>query len=311
VCILPRVSYLEEVVVDRRILITGGASGLGRALAAAALRDGARVLITDRDAAAGELARLEFAEQLREAGRDTDRVVFLPLDVRNDADWAGAREWVQREWSGLDVLVNNAGVAHGGPIGDTSMADWDWIIDINLKGAVRGVRTFLPVFTAQGGGHVVNIASLAGLANLPNMAPYNVTKAGVISLSETMRHELAEVGVRTTVVCPSFFATNLAEGMRTTDPTFEVMARQMIAGTALPGPKLTADDVARKVLHAVDRKRFWCLPHVEGRALWLTKRYVPVAFNLSVKLGNKVMNRLVTRSAPVAQDAPVARRTHG
>jgi NAD(P)-dependent dehydrogenase (short-subunit alcohol dehydrogenase family) len=234
--------------------------------------------------------------------------VFLPLDVRTDADWTAVREWVQREWGGLDVLVNNAGVAHGGPIVDTPMADWDWIIDINLKGAIRGVRTFLPVFAAQGGGHVVNIASLAGLANLPNMAPYNVTKAGVISLSETMRHELADVGVRTTVVCPSFFATNLAEGMRATDPTFEVVARQMIAGTALPGPKLTADDVARKVLRAVDRKRFWCLPHVEGRALWLTKRYVPLAFHLSVKLSNKLVNRLATRSAPTTRSAPATPR---
>jgi NAD(P)-dependent dehydrogenase (short-subunit alcohol dehydrogenase family) len=285
-------------MVDRRILITGGASGLGRALAAGALRDGARVLITDRDTAAGELARLDFAEQLREAGQGTDRIVFLPMDVRSDADWVSVREWVQREWGGLDVLVNNAGVAHGGPIADIPMADWDWIIDINLKGAVRGVHTFLPVFTAQGSGHVVNIASLAGLANLPNMAAYNVTKAGVISLSETMRHELAEVGVRTTVVCPSFFATNLADGMRATDPSFEVVARQMLSGSVLPGPKLTADDVARKVLRAVDRRRFWCLPHVEGRALWLTKRYVPAAFNVSVKLSNKLMNRLVSRPTP-------------
>jgi short-subunit dehydrogenase len=156
----------------------------------------------------------------------------------------------------------------------------------------------------------VNIASLAGLANLPNMAPYNVTKAGVISLSETMRHELAAIGVRTTVVCPSFFATNLADGMRTTDPSFEVVARKMISG-ALPGPKLTADDVARKVLRAVDKQKFWCLPHFQGRALWLTKRYVPAAFNLSMAVGNKVMNRLVARPTPAAEQAAVSPRTRG
>src|SRR5580698_5525096 len=100
--------------MDRRILITGGASGLGRALAGAALADGARVLVTDVDRAAGELTRLEFAERLREAGKDVERVAFLPLDVRSDSDWVAAREWCRREWSGLDVLVNNAGVAHGG-----------------------------------------------------------------------------------------------------------------------------------------------------------------------------------------------------
>lgn len=277
--------------MDRRILITGGASGLGRALAAAALADGARVLITDVNVAAGELARLEFAERLRETGEDVERVAFLPLDVRDEAAWISVREWCRREWSGLDVLVNNAGVAHGGPIADIPMADWDWIIDINLKGVVRGVHTFLPLFAEQGGGHVVNIASLAGLVNMPNMAAYNVTKAAVIALSETMRHELAPAHVRTTVVCPSFFATNLADTMRATDPSFEVIARQMLAG-ALPGPKLTADDVARKVLRSLGRDRFWCLPHVEGRVLWGVKRYAPPVFWAGMRVATKVMDRL-------------------
>ena len=195
--------------MQRRILITGAASGLGKALAEAAARDGAWVLLTDVDAEAGELARLEIAEMLRESGGDPHRLAFLPLDVRDVNAWVQAREWCRREWSGLDVLVNNAGVAVGGPIADTPLTDWDWIIDINLKGVVHGVHTFLPVFTAQGAGHMVNIASLAGIANAPNMASYNVTKAGVISLSETMRYELSRKGIHTTVVCPSFFATNI------------------------------------------------------------------------------------------------------
>jgi NAD(P)-dependent dehydrogenase (short-subunit alcohol dehydrogenase family) len=291
----------KEFPVDRRILITGGASGLGRALAAAALADGARVLITDMNAAAGELARLEFAERLREAGQETDRVAFLPLDVRDETAWIAAREWCRREWSGLDVLVNNAGVAHGGPIADTPMADWNWIVEINLLGVVRGVHTFLPLFAEQGGGHVVNIASLAGLVNAPNMAPYNATKAAVISLSETMRHELARAHVRTTVVCPSFFATNLADTMRTTDPSFEVIARQMIAG-ATPGPKLTADDVARKVLRAMGKERFWCLPHLEGRLLWGMKRYAPPLFLGGMRVATRLMDRLAA-SGRVADDA--------
>jgi NAD(P)-dependent dehydrogenase (short-subunit alcohol dehydrogenase family) len=276
-------------------------------LAAAALADGARVLITDVNAAAGELARLEFAERLREKNSPTDRVAFLPLDVRDEAAWVAAREWCRREWSGLDVLVNNAGVAHGGPIVATPMADWDWIIDINLKGVVRGVHTFLPLFAEQGGGHVVNIASLAGLVNAPNMAPYNATKAAVISLSETMRHELAQVGVRTTVVCPSFFATNLADTMRATDPSFEVIARQMISG-AVPGPKLTAQDVARKVLRAVDRQRFWCLPHVEGRLLWGMKRYAPPLFHGGLRVATKLMDRLAASGRVADQVRQMERR---
>lgn len=277
--------------MDRRILITGAASGLGRALAQAALDDGARVLLTDQDPAAGELARLELAERIREAGGDVERVAFLALDVRDDAAWDNARQWCAREWGGLDVLVNNAGVAAAGPVADIPMDDWDWILEINLKGVIRGVRTFVPMFTDQGAGHVVNIASLAGLMNLANMASYNVTKAGVISLSETMRCELEPLGIRTTVVCPSFFQTNLADRMRTTDPSFEVMARKAIAGEIFPGPKLTADDVARKVLRAVDRKKFLLLPHLETRLLWAVKRLAPTPFTKAMAAGNRIVEK--------------------
>ncbi len=277
--------------MDRRILITGAASGLGKALATAAVEDGARVLLTDADPAAGELARLELAERIRESGGDAGRVAFLALDVRDDAAWDAAREWCEREWSGLDVLVNNAGVAAAGPISDIPMGDWDWILDINLKGVIRGVRTFVPVFTAQGSGHVVNIASLAGLMNLANMSSYNVTKAGVISLSETMRCELEPLGIRTTVVCPSFFSTNLADRMRTTDPAFEVMARKALAGDMFPGPKLTAEDVARKILRAVRREKFLLLPHVETRGMWLFKRLAPTPFAKGLAVANRFIEK--------------------
>lgn len=265
--------------MSRRILITGAASGLGRAIASACVADGWKVLLTDADATAGELARLALAERVREEGGSPDaRVAFLRLDVRDDASWEAARAWCERTWGGLDVLVNNAGVAAAGPVADVSMDDWEWILDINLKGVIRGVRTFVPMFLAQGHGHVVNIASMAGLLNAPTMASYNVTKAGVVSLSETMRGELARHGVRTTVVCPSFFATALADRMRVTDPVYEVMARRMISGEGLPGPKLTADDVAAKILVAVRRGRFLVLPHVEGRVLYALKRHSPALF---------------------------------
>lgn len=288
--------------MQRRILITGAASGLGKALATAAANDGAWVLLTDVDPQAGELARLEIAEKVRETGADPQRVAFLPLDVRSESGWLAVRNWVQREWSGLDVLVNNAGVAVGGPIADTPLSDWDWIVDINLKGVVRGVHTFLPVFAAQGGGHVVNIASLAGLVHAPNMSSYNATKAAVVALSETMRHELAPQGIRTTVVCPSFFATNIHANMRATDPAFEVVAAKMVTGEGIPGRKLTADDVARKVLKAVERKKFWCLPHPEGRAIWMLKRYAPPLYDAGMGLGNRLMNRLAPK--PPAKDRP-------
>lgn len=238
-----------------RILITGGGSGLGLAMARRFAREGWRVLVADLDEAAGQAA-----------ATDIDGV-FHRCDVRDDADWQRLRDWCQREWDGLDVLVNNAGVAAAGRIERIEMTDWDWILDINLKGVIRGCRAFVPVFKQQGSGHLVNVASMAGLMHLPGMASYNVTKAAVISLSETLRHELQPHGIRTTVVCPSFVKTNIGGAMRSPDPLLSDRAQRWITGA-----KLTADDVADQVFQAVRDGRFRVITHPEARrVLWLRR----------------------------------------
>ena len=119
---------------------------------------------------------------------------FIKLDVRSDDDWAAARDWVEREWGGLDVLVNNAGVAGGGRIDVAGMDEWQWITEINLFGVVRGTRTFVPMFKQQRSGHIVNIASLAGLVHPAGMGSYNAVKAGVVAFSETSRARARGVG---------------------------------------------------------------------------------------------------------------------
>jgi NAD(P)-dependent dehydrogenase (short-subunit alcohol dehydrogenase family) len=244
--------------MGRRILITGGASGLGLAMARRFARDGARVLIADLDETAGQAAASEVGG------------VFQHLDVRSDADWARLRERCESEWGGLDVLVNNAGVAAAGRIERVEMADWDWILDINLKGTVRGCRTFVPLLKRQRSGHVVNMASMAGLMHLPGMASYNVAKAGVISLSKTLRYELAPYGIRTTVVCPSFVKTNLGTSMRSPDPQLSERADRWAAGS-----KITADDVAEQVFAAVRDGRFLVITHPEARRALRLRRIAP------------------------------------
>ena len=114
--------------------------------------------------------------------------------MRSDDDWAAARDWVEEHWGGLDVLVNNAGVAGGGRIDVAGMDEWQWITEINLFGVVRGTRTFVPMFKQQRSGHIVNVASLAGLVHPAGMGSYNAVKAGVVAFSETCAHELAEYG---------------------------------------------------------------------------------------------------------------------
>ncbi|WP_331765137.1 SDR family NAD(P)-dependent oxidoreductase (plasmid) [Streptomyces sp. NBC_01384] len=241
--------------MSKRILITGGASGLGRALVERYAAAGHRVLIAD----------LHEPDELPDGD-----VSFLRLDVRVLGDWQRARQWCETTWGGLDLLVNNAGVAAAGRIERLQPDDWDWILDINLKGTVNGCRAFVPLFKQQGSGHVVNIASLAGLLNLPGMASYNVSKAAVISLSQTLRQELAPYGIRTTVVCPGFVRTNLGAGLRSPDPVLAELADRMIQGG-----KLTADQVAEQVVDGVAGGRFLVLTHPEGRRAVRLKRVLP------------------------------------
>lgn len=239
-----------------RILVTGGASGLGRAVVARYAAAGWRVLVSDVDAEAAAAA----AEELGASS--------IGLDVTSDDDWAAARDWCEREWSGLDVLVNNAGVGAGGRFEKIGMADWDWIWEINVKGVVRGCRTFTPDFKARGSGHLVNVASLAGIMNLPAMSNYNVTKAAVISLSDTLRLELEPYGVHTTVVCPAFVRTNLGERLRSPDPALAKLMDRLMSSS-----KITADDVAEQVFNAVAHKKFLLLTHPDGRRSALLKRF--------------------------------------
>lgn len=272
----------------RRVLITGAASGLGLALAEAWAQRGWHVLLTDQDAAAVEAQAQRLAAMPQHTTRSEEvvgrlstgghslpepRIAGLALDVTDEDDWAAAREWTQERWGGLDVLVNNAGVATGGRMELTSIEDWRWVVDINLLGVVQGCRTFIPMLKAQGSGHIVNTASLAGLLVPPTMASYNVTKAGVVALSETLRFELLPYGINTTVVCPNFFKTNLAERLRTPDPTVERAVDKLVTKSTTP-----ASTIAEQVVYAVDEGKFLVLTDRVGRIAWFAKRFLPPVY---------------------------------
>jgi NADP-dependent 3-hydroxy acid dehydrogenase YdfG len=239
-----------------RVLVTGAASGLGRAIATRYATAGWRVLVSDVDNEVAERAAGEIGTSA------------IGLDVTSEADWASARDWCEREWGGLDVLVNNAGVGAGGRFEKIGIADWDWIWEINVKGVVLGCRTFVPGFKARGCGHLVNVASLAGIMNLPGMSSYNVTKAAVIALSDTLRLELEPYGVHTTVVCPAFVRTNLGDRLRSPDPALATLMDRLMTSS-----KITAENVADQVFDAVARKKFLLLTHPDGRRSALLKRF--------------------------------------
>jgi NAD(P)-dependent dehydrogenase (short-subunit alcohol dehydrogenase family) len=190
----------------------------------------------------------------------------LHLDVRSDDDWARAVAWTDEHWGGLDVLVNNAGVAGGGRIDVATLDEWQWITEINLFGVVRGTRAFVPTFKRQRGGQVINVASLAGLVHPAGMASYNAVKAGVVAFTETVGHELAEYGVTAHVVCPSYFRTGLVDAMQGSD-----VAVGEIIGALVANAPLGPDDIATAVLDAVDRGEELILPDEAARGAYQLK----------------------------------------
>jgi len=243
------------ISAQTRVLVTGAASGLGLALVRGLVERGCQVLATDlHDEASAALGGL--------IGVD-----YLPLDVCSDEAWATAHAWVVEHWGGLDLLVNNAGVAAGARLELTDMAQWQRILDVNLLGVVRGCRTFTPMLKRQGSGHLVNVASAAGLVHPPRMSEYNTVKAGVVALSETLLHELRPFGVRVSVVCPAFFRTGLASSLQGRDADMEAAAARMINGS-----KVTADDVAARVITGIERGRYLIIPGIAGRGAYWTKR---------------------------------------
>lgn len=246
---------------SKRVVITGAGSGLGRALALRFAKEHCHIAISDRDIKAAE----ETLNQVKNLG---GQGFAMSCDVTRSEDFQALADRIQQEWKGVDIVINNAGVPAAGPFTGISMDIWKWIIDINLLGVIRGCQTFIPTLIAQKAGHIVNIASAAGIAQLGNMSPYNVTKTSVISLSETLRIELAE-DVQVSVVCPSFFKSNLIDSFRG-----EESARQR-AKNIFSQANLSADQIAERIYQGVVKNQFLILPDTQAKALYFTKRFFP------------------------------------
>lgn len=264
-----------------RAVVTGAAGGLGRALCRELIRRGGRVIVSDIDMEAARAVA-------RELGIADENVVAC--DVTDLASVEHLADESERLLGGIDLIVNNAGVAAGGRVGELPIADWKWCIDINLWGVVYGCHVFVPRLRRQGTGHVLNVASTAGLIASPMLGPYNVSKSAVVALSQTLYGELALDGIGVSVLCPTFFKTNIADRARTSgDPAMLDFARGLMERASIQ-----ADEVARIALDEVQKDRLYILPHRDGRMLWRIKRFFPAAF---YRLTPRLMRRRARRAA--------------
>ena len=250
----------------KRVVITGAASGLGRALALVLARKGCKIGIADIN----EVGSRETLELVERAGGSGE---ILAVDVRRPESVKAMADHFFSAWKGVDLLVNNAGIAIAGTVGEIPLENWKRIVEINFWGMLYGCHEFIPRMKAQGGGHILNIASAAGLFSMTNMAPYNATKAAVISLSETLKVETAPFNIGITVACPMFFNTNLVKDMAHTDPV-----ETEFANAAFQFSRITSEGVAKRIIRGVEKGKFYVVPMLSGKVSWILKRLSPPIF---------------------------------
>ncbi|MGA2520274.1 MAG: SDR family NAD(P)-dependent oxidoreductase [Acidimicrobiales bacterium] len=261
-----------EQLRDKVAVITGGASGIGRAVAGRAAAEGMKLVLADIEEGPLKLT----ADALTASGAEVEAVV---TDVSDGAAVEALRDRALERFGAVHMVHNNAGVGVGGVLWTVSEADWKWILGVNLWGVIHGIRTFVPLLVDQGEGHVVNTASVAGLTSPGFMGPYNATKHAVTTISETLHRDLRAMGspVGVSVLCPGFVRTGIGESERNrprsapapeADPTAEVfrdVIQQLVAGGIDPGV------VAERVIEAVRTDAFYVLTHEDSGPMVATR----------------------------------------
>ncbi|GAA4819132.1 short chain dehydrogenase [Marinicella pacifica] len=251
--------------MKKTMVITGAASGLGRALAikAAAQYD---VAVLDIQAQAGQ----QVVDEIQSQGH---QAAYFNCDVTDAQAMDTVAQQVLSHFGHVDVLINNAGIASEGGVEASSIEQWNRVLSINLMGVVHGCRAFLPYLKQQPEAAIVNVASFAALALAPYMASYNVSKAGVVALSETLRAEMVGTGVHVAVACPAFFKTNLTQSMIDSHDKMKQRIEKWMESSSF-----NADDVAQDILTAIDKKQFMVLSDQKTKNQWRVARWLPNVF---------------------------------
>lgn len=255
---------------DRVAVVTGGASGIGRAMALRFAREGMKIVLADIEEEALARTQAEF--------RALGHTVFaVRTDVSKAGDVETLAERTLHAYGAAHIVCNNAGVAPGGLLWEHTLKDWEWAMGVNVWGVIHGVRVFAPILLSQETeGHIVNTASVAGLLSLPGMGLYCLTKHAVVTLSESLHHDLAAHSdkVRCSVLCPAYVPTRISESERNRPALLreerqksdEDLTREEQLRHAVRSGRISAEQVADMVLEAIEGERFYILPHQKIKA---------------------------------------------
>jgi NAD(P)-dependent dehydrogenase (short-subunit alcohol dehydrogenase family) len=261
-------------------VVTGAGSGIGAAFARELAARGGRIVCSDID----EKAAQATADAITAGGGNA---TALHCDVSRIDEVVGLAEAAQEWFDGPPSLViNNAGVGAGGtPIGDFGLDDWHWVLGINLWGPIHGCHVFTPILREAGSEQprgIINVASAAAYGAAPGMAAYNVSKAGTLSLSETLAAELSGTGINVTALCPTFVKTNIVEAGRITAQSTQ-RADRLMRWTGF-----SPERVARMCLDTNDRGGLYCMPQPDARIGWAIKRLTPTVYTRAVGITTRI-----------------------
>lgn len=251
-------------------VITGGAEGIGKAIAQAAAAEGMKLVLADIDATKLDHAVTEFAAKGTE-------VIGIKTDVSKYEQVAALAQAAFARFGNVHLLVNNAGVAVAKSAWETTQQDWDWVMGVNLYGVTNGLRAFIPTMLEKGEeGHIVNTASVAGLISEPALAAYNVSKFGVVTLSEGLHHDLTlrKSNIKVSVLCPAWVKTRIAESERNRDESERCDPSKLDPISLKTGMSvmkavqngIPPEKVANDVIEAVKAGKFYILTHPHSKA---------------------------------------------
>jgi NAD(P)-dependent dehydrogenase (short-subunit alcohol dehydrogenase family) len=275
--------------------ITGGASGIGLAMAEAFGREGMSVMLADIEA--GALAKA--VEELRAKQVRAEGVV---ADVASRASIRAAALETIAKFGKVHVVCNNAGVAAGGPFGQVPERDWDWVVDVNLMGVVYGMEVFEPLIASHGeGGHFVNTASMAGMVSAPGMEPYTATKFAVVGMSEGWQAQLAPLNIGVSILCPGFVKTRIHESRRNRTEAYgadraEGPGFESQAGAAVLAG-IPVEPVAARVVEAIKDNDLYVFTHPEFKPI-VEMRFQRILAAFDKSAESKALSVMPKRDVP-------------